>query len=260
MKHILGKWLALVVQLLATWLTLALPTSNAMASELKIAFAGDRPPFCFRKNNVDQGIEIDLLTRIMGDAGHQIKIVIIPKIRLIKAVKDKEVDAAATVKNNNDTSLLFSDDYLDFQNLVISKSRSAIKLTHLEELKKYSFVIWQDGWRNLNDEFEEHYRPDRAGNFPKNYYQAYTQLSQNKMFWANRVQLIIIDKTIFEHYRKQLAKEFDTSIAITYHDLFKLKTSYNVVFSDPTLHKQFNAGLRKLRANGDYQRIIDRYK
>jgi polar amino acid transport system substrate-binding protein len=255
MKRTLGTWLVVLVQFLATWLT-----PNAMASELKIAFAGDRPPFCFRKDNVDQGIEIDLLTRIMGDAGHNIKIVIIPKIRLIKAVKDKEVDAAATVQNSNDNPLYFSDVYLEFQNLVISKTNSDIELTHIDELKQYSFVIWQDGWRNLGSEFEDQYRPDSAGNFPKNYYQAYNQLSQNKMFWANRVQLIIVDRTIFEHHKKLLANEFNTNIPITYHDLFKLKTPYSVVFNDPTLRKQFNAGLRKLRANGDYQKIIDRYK
>lgn len=255
MKQTLGAWLLMLASLLATWLV-----PHASASELKIAFAGDRAPFCFRKDNVEQGIEIDLLTRIMGEAGHQIKVVTIPKIRLIKAVKENEVDAAASVQNNNENPLFFSETYLEFQNLVISKTSSAIELTHLEDLKNYSFVIWQDGWRNLGPEFEAQYRPDAAGNFPKNYYQAYSQLNQNKMFWANRVQLIIVDKTIFEHYKQQLSKEFDTKVAITYHDIFKIKTPYSVVFSDPALRKQFNAGLRKLRASGEYQKIIDRYK
>ena len=98
------------------------------------------------------------------------------------------------------------------------------------------------------------------GIFPKNYNQAFNQLSQNKMFWADRVQLIIIDKTIFEHHKNILSKEFDTSAPITYHDLIKSKTSYAVAFNHAVLRDQFNEGLKKIRANGSYQKIIDAYK
>ncbi|WP_395006791.1 substrate-binding periplasmic protein, partial [Undibacterium sp.] len=181
---------------LLSYCLLLLPLTSS-AAEIKIAFATDRPPYCFRKDNIDQGIEIDLLRRIMSLHGHTIKIITIPKIRLIKAVKDKEVDASATVQDNEDRSLHFSDPYLEFQNVVISKSSQAIELSAMQDLAKYSFIIWQDGWRNLGAEFAASYRPDANGKFPKNYNQAFNQLSQNKMFWANRVQLIIIDKTIF---------------------------------------------------------------
>jgi polar amino acid transport system substrate-binding protein len=254
------NWTLNLLVLVSTWLLLPLGITKANSTELKVAFVGNRPPYCFNKDDIDQGIEIDLLKRILGDAGYKIKITLLPKIRLTKAVRDKEVDAAATVQNGIDNSLFFSDVYLEFQNLVISKTSSAFELTHIDDLKQHSFVIWQDGWRNLGQEFENQYRPDSAGNFKKNYYQAHNQLSQNKMFWANRVQLIIVDKTIFEHHKKILANEFNTAIGITYHDLFKIKTPYSVVFNDPVLLNKFNSGLRKLRASGDYQKIIDRYK
>lgn len=232
----------------------------ASALELSIAFASDRPPYCFRKDNLDQGIEIDLLRLIMAQAGHTIKIVTIPKIRLIKAVREKEVDAAATVQDNKDSKLYFSDPYLEFQNVAISKSIHKIQLNGFQDLKQVSFIIWQDGWRNLGPEFEATYHPDANGIFPKNYNQAFNQFSQNKMFWADRVQVIIIDKTIFEHYKRQLASEFDTSVALAYHDLIKTKTAYGVVFNDANLRLQFNDGLKKIRANANYQKIIDSYK
>ena len=238
---------------------LLLPLTTT-AAELKIAFATDRPPYCFRKDNLDQGIEVDLLRHIMSLQGHTIKIITIPKVRLIKAVKDKEVDATATVQDNQDRALYFSDPYLEFQNVVISKSHRAIELKSMQDLAKFSFIIWQDGWRNLGAEFEARYRPDANGSFPKNYNQAFNQLSQNKMFWADRVQVIIIDKTIFEHHQRLLAKEFDTSTPLTFHDLIKTKTAYNVVFHHPELRQQFNEGLKKIRANGSYQKIIDAYR
>jgi polar amino acid transport system substrate-binding protein len=244
---------------LLSYCLLSLPLMTS-AAELKVAFAGDRPPYCFRKDNIDQGIEIDLLRSIMAQYGHTIKVITIPKVRLIKAVKDKEVDAASTVQDNQDRSLFFSDPYLEFQNTIISKSRLAIQLNSMQDLAKYSFIIWQDGWKNLGAEFEAKYRPDANGRFPKNYHQAFNQLSQNKMFWADRVQLIIIDKTIFEHHKRLLANEFDTSTPLTYHDLIKTKTSYSVVFQNADLRQQFNEGLKKTRANTSYQKIIDNYK
>jgi polar amino acid transport system substrate-binding protein len=244
---------------LLNYCLLFLPLTSS-AAEIKIAFATDRPPYCFRKDNVDQGIEIDLLRRIMSLQGHTIKIVTIPKIRLIKAVKEREVDASATVQDNQDRSLYFSDPYLEFQNVVISKSSRAIELNAMQDLAKYSFIIWQDGWRNLGAEFEANYRPNANGKFPKNYNQAFNQLSQNKMFWADRVQLIIIDKTIFEHHQRLLATEFNTSTPLTFHDLIKTKTAYSVVFHDANLRQQFNEGLKKIRSNGSYQKIIDTYR
>ena len=50
---------------LLSYCLLLLPLTSS-AAEIKIAFATDRPPYCFRKDNIDQGIEIDLLRRIMS--------------------------------------------------------------------------------------------------------------------------------------------------------------------------------------------------
>ena len=51
----------------------------------------------------------------------------------------------------------------------MSKSSQAIQLNNLNDLKQFSFIIWQDGWKNLGREFEMTYRPDTNGVFPKNY-------------------------------------------------------------------------------------------
>ena len=79
------------------------------------------------------------------------------------------------------------------------------------------------------------------------------------MFWLGRVPIIIIDKTIFEHHKKILHKYYDTTVPLRYHDIFGGKTSYAVAFSQANLRDQFNAGLKKIRLNGDYQRIINAY-
>ena len=133
------------------------------------------------------------------------------------------------------------------------------QVKEIAELKQFSFVIWQTGWKSLGPQFEAEYRPDANGVFPKNYFQAPNQLSQNKMFWLGRVPIIIVDKTIFEHHKKILRNDYDTAVPLRYHDIFGGKTSYSVAFSQANLRDQFNAGLKKIRLNGEYQRIINAY-
>ena len=236
-----------------------LPWGALRAAELVVAIATDRPPYAYKADKLITGIEIDLVTAIMGAAGHQLKVVELPKIRMLKELQEKTIDIATTVTPNKDEGIFFSEPYLEFQNMAISKASNGIQLKEIAELKQFSFVIWQTGWKSLGPQFEADYRPDAKGIFPKNYFQAPHQLSQNKMFWANRVQIIIIDKTIFEHHKKILSAEYDTAIPLLYHDIFGGKTSYAVAFNQANLRDQFNAGLKKIRLNGDYQRIINAY-
>ncbi len=231
--------------------------SSANAEDLKAACAANRPPYCFVANGQFKGIEVRLLTEIMSQAGHTLQFQDIPKNRLTAALKRKEVDVIATVQSNGDNDLFFSAPYLDFQNLVISKERHKIALNKLLDLKMHSFIIWQGGWKNLGVEFEEAFKPDPQGRFRPNYFEAFNQQNQNKMFWADRVQLIVIDRRIFEYHRLSLSTEFNTAEPITYHDIIKSKTSYAVAFHRQDCQKQFDEGLRKLRASGEYLTIVE---
>lgn len=230
------------------------------AAELKVAFVTDRAPYCFKINGVDSGIEVDLITAALKPFGYTITPVIVPKVRLPLALKANEVDIAATIQGADGDGLYFSDTYLQFHNHAVSKKKRGITINTLSDLDKYSFIIWQGAWKNLGAEFEATYKPDTTGKFRANYNEAHNQLSQSKMFWADRAELVIMDKKIFEHYRKVLASEYNTDEEIVFHDFSKNQTSYPVAFRNPGLRNQFNEGLKKIRANGIYQNIVDSYK
>ena len=80
------------------------------------------------------------------------------------------------------------------------------------------------------------------------------------MFWLERADLIIVDKRIFEHFRKQLSKEFNTDEEVVFHDVLKSQTNYQTAFQNRDLRDQFNEGLKRIRADGSYQSILDAYK
>ncbi len=230
------------------------------ATELKAAFVTDRAPYCFKINEIDSGIEIDLIRAALKPYGYTIKPIIVPKVRLALTLKTNEADIAATIQGVDGDGLFFSDPYIQFHNHAVSKKKRDIKINTLSDVDKYSFIIWQGGWKNLGAEFEATYKPDANGKFRANYTEAHSQLNQARMFWADRAELVIMDKKIFEHFRKLLHNEYDTDEDIVFHDFSKTQTNYSAAFRNQELRNQFNEGLKKIRANGSYQSIIDSYK
>ncbi|MFZ6747936.1 substrate-binding periplasmic protein [Undibacterium sp. Ren11W] len=239
---------------------LLLSSHWSAASEIKVAFVTNREPYCFKINDVDSGIEVDLIRAALAPFGHSIKPLIVPKARLALILKAGEVDISATLQGKDGDGLYFSDPYIQFQNYAISKKKAGIELSTLSDVDKYSFIIWQGGWKNLGPAFEASYKPDSNGRFRANYNESHSQLNQSKMFWFDRAQLIIVDKKIFEHFRKQLRNDYKTDEEVVFHDVMKVETSYPAAFRNKELRDQFNAGLKKIRADGSYQAIIDAYR
>jgi polar amino acid transport system substrate-binding protein len=250
---IMAKWVLAAI--------LGLLFECAGAAEITAAFGIDKPPFSFRDDNgVDTGIEVDIVRAALKEAGHTLRVRIVPNARLPLLVKAGDADLAATVMGEDGGGLYFSDPYIVFENYAISKRARNVVVNSIADLGKYSFVIWQNGWRDLGPEFETAYRPDAQSRMRPNYNETNSQALQNKMFWADRVDLIIVDRTIFGWYRRELTSWIKTDDSLVFHDIFKTVTRFPVAFHDKKLRDQFNAGLKKIRADGTYQKIYDKYK
>ena len=238
-------------------LSLCLP---ARAGELTVAFNLDKPPYAFRDaGGTPVGIEVDLIRAALGRAGYTVQVRAVNKNRLLLTVANRENDVAATVQGTDDGQLFFSDDLVEFSNVVISRKSSELKIERLEDLDKVRFVIWNRGWADLGPTFEARYKPDAKGRFRPNYFQS-TQDMQTKVFWLGRVEAIVIDRTIFAWYKRELSGTLDVQDELVYHNIFKSGTWYNAAFADRTVRDRFNVALRSMKADGSYQRILDKYK
>jgi polar amino acid transport system substrate-binding protein len=90
----------------------------------------------------------------------------------------------------------------------------------------------------------------------ENYKEKSNQLSQVKLLYLGRVDLILSDINIFKYYKKIL--NIDTSKNVRYHCIFP-KTEYKVLFRDDKLRDLFNIRLKDLQKSGVYNQILDRY-
>lgn len=240
---------------------LSLCSPALAASELTVVFNLDKPPYAFRDaGGAAVGIEVDMMRAALGRAGYTVQARGVSKNRLLPAVASREADVAATVQGTDDGQLFFSDDLVEFANVVISRKSSDLKIEKLEDLDRVRFVIWNRGWADLGSTFEHKYKPDSRGKFRPNYYQSPTQDMQARVFWLGRVEAIVIDRTIFAWYKRELSGTLDVQDELVYHNIFKSGTWFNAAFADRSVRDRFNAALRAMKADGSYQRILDKYK
>lgn len=231
------------------------------ADELRVSFNTDKPPFAFTDpaGNI-VGIEVDVMKEAIQRLGHNMKAIRVSKARLLAAVSNGEAEIAASVQGVDTDNLFFSDDFIHYQNYAISRKASKLNIEKVADLDHYHFVIWQRGWDDLGDEFKKKYRPDQYGQFRQNYSQASTQEAQTRIFFAKRVEVIVIDSTIFQWYRGQLEKsDLPVHDELIFHDIFKTKTGFAAAFTSKLLRDQFNIVLKNMRSDGSYQKILHRY-
>jgi polar amino acid transport system substrate-binding protein len=231
------------------------------AADLKAVCQVDRPPYSYiDAHGAYAGIEIDIVSAVLQRLGDTITYRVVPNVRLLYVLKQGDADLAVTTRGRDGDGLFFSDDFVEYENVAITRKAKQIVLNTLTDLDRYDFVIWQNGWRDLGPQFEAKYRPSARSEFPANYRQLSSQEAQNKMFWTGRVDVLVVDRAIFAWYRKQLAGMFDTSDEVVYHTIIPGHTTFQVGFRDRDLRDRFNATLKALRADGTYQKILDKYK
>lgn len=235
-------------------------SASARPGDLVAVSQGHRPPFSFHDAQGNAvGIEIEVVTEALRRAGRGVAFHETPNVRLLPFRDGDGVDLAVSVRGSDGGGAYFSDEFITFENVAISRRDRRIVLRSIADLDRYTFAIWQNGWRDLGPEFEARYRPDAGGRFPPNYNQPTNQLAQNKMFWFGRVDLIIVDRKVFEWYRKQLSDEFNTQVALDYHPIFEASTGFKVAFRDRDLRNAFNRALQAMRKDRSYARIVARY-
>lgn len=97
------------------------------------------------------------------------------------------------------------------------------------------------------------------------YREAANQNNQISQLFAQRSDVIVLERRIFMHHLKLLRYFPGTLVKgilydqpVIFHDIFE-PIHYKMAFSTIELRNRFNRGLRKLKESGRYQQIIDSY-
>jgi polar amino acid transport system substrate-binding protein len=221
------------------------------ATEVRIGIGLSKPPYIMATGQ--SGLEYDIVDKALEAGGYTMVAQAFPPARALALLRAGHLDGMVTVTEGVGGPGYFSDNYIAYQNVAITLTKRAIELGQVQDLARYSVAAFQNASMILNPEFAAVVaaHPD---------YKEYPQqVTQNKLLYSGRVDVVIGDRLIFRHLTRDVAEGIDAGQAITIHPLFP-PTPRKAVFRDAAVRDAFNAGLRTIHKNGTYAAILDKYR
>jgi len=253
MKNPKWRFILMVVLLLPFS---SMDDSLATAKELEIAFSYDIPPFVM--NNGTEGLEVDIVRKALSYQGHDFCVQQCSYQQLAIAVAQLGLDAAAAVRKTDDGTY-YSHNFIAFKNAAITKKSAGIVLNRISDLKGKDIITWQNAHRDLGEEFAALFSPDINAPYMTKYRELPVQKDQVRRFWEGDKEVLIIDKSIFIWFTKQLSQQIQISDQPVYHEIFPIPTQFQVNFKSRKIRDHFNEGLKHIRKTGVYEQIFDKY-
>ena len=227
------------------------------AEKLTVGFAETRAPWVMPESN--NGILIELISEAMEPLGYEIKEVYYPYARRIKSYQTSKLDVISDINqtniNNSNLRGHFSDIIYTYENFAYSLKKKNYNFSKISELNNHSVLSWQGAKGKLGGNYKL-----MASNNPL-YSETPDQKLQLKMLFSERVDIIQIDKIIFEYYRSQVADEgeVDTSPEIVSFSLFG-KNPNGFLFRSIKARDDFVKQIAIMKADGRYNKIFNKYK
>ncbi len=214
--------------------------------QLRVAISPDIPPYVTR--NATGGLEVELLRRSLD--GYSLQFVQMPYKQLQSAVAENRADVSVGVRSADD-GVFYSDDYLTFINVAVTKKSAKINLGSIADLKNHRVLTWQNAYLELGPQFKKLFSPQSPQR--KNYQEIANQQKQVETFWAAKDDVIVIDRNIFRHFSQESGHSMSD---VTLHFLFPPTTEFKVAFKSQAVRDKFNQSLQQLCRSGEYAKLL----
>jgi len=230
-------------------------TAGASACEVRAVVGLHKPPYIFEPSA--SGLEHELFGSAMAAARCTVRWTHAPPARALVMLRRQETDVMLTSRDNGTTSAHFSEPYIVYNNVAISLAAKNLPISRIEDLPAHRVLAFQNARLVLGERFRAAMADATA------YQEIAQQITQVRMLFSGRADVVVGDRRILEHLRGEVMAESNALIKaeapITIHELFE-PTEYRAAFTDPAMRDRFNQGLAQIRANGTYARITARYR
>ncbi len=219
----------------------------------------NRAPFMFGKTS-KKGIELALSTKALELAGYEVGSVqqVSSKKATLILEKNEDIDVAVTVEKIKDSGLFYSDPFIAYDNVVVTRKKDKLKIESEDDLVNLSLSTWVNANKVLTPRFHELFKEGAPTRTDK-YREIIDQSEQLRLFFLEQVEATIIDKTIFEWQKNNFQDQMNMDQAYDIHPIFPEKTYYYVAFKDEKIRDKFNMALKKLKENKSYEKIYKHY-
>ncbi|MFD2265281.1 substrate-binding periplasmic protein [Lacibacterium aquatile] len=237
---------------LYAFVTGAFVFGHADAREIRIGLR-EVPPYVVQAGDSYVGLDYEVISAALAARSHTLRVTLMPFARLTATFQQNlALDAAAPVIADFKVGGEISDPYAVYTNVALTLAKNDIRLESIADLARYRVMAFQNATSALGLTFSK----TMAGNL--NYREEATQLVAVRALFFERTDVVIGERRILRYLMGDPSSGIDPDIKTVEHPLFA-PVSYSVVFRDPMLAADFNAGLAAIRADGTYDAILRKY-
>lgn len=229
-------------------LSFAIVSSHADDHHVIMA-TSDGPPYMIQAT--ESGLDIDIPRAALNAVGIPLKLTFYPLARALHELKAKRIQLTAPFFTSPPEGIYVSKPHIEYRPSVISLDTIS-KLDNLRALKDYSIATFQGATGYFGKDF------NYASQNSPDYIEYHDMGKLVDLLMQQRYQVIVLDYWIFQHF---LAKSHyaQQKERVVFHDLIP-RVPAAVAFNDPELRDQFNQGLKLIKKNGTYLKILEQYQ
>lgn len=227
-----------------------------VAKTVTIAFTQSLPPYLSKDNK--SGIERDIIVAALEASGVKIgKIYNVNYKRAAILMRKKEVDGIVANQGNQSYSsngfpVYESASTISYVDCAVTKRSRKMALKSLTDYS--GRIIW--AFKSAKEVFGSEFKKMAETN--KGYTEAADQENQSEMLIMERIDIAISDRNIFTHKVLHGPKGFGIDKFDFHH--FTESTPRNLKFRSDSVRQLFNRGVKAIRKNGKYHKILKKYQ
>jgi len=243
--------LVLLTGLLAGLLAAAGPV-RAGDDAVTIGFRIAPPYVISRPDGVLLGLEYELVMAAAEAGGLAVTAETAPFGRLPEDFRRHRLDAFVPASAAMALPGCLSDTVLVYQNVAFTLQQERLPISEIHDLAYYDVLAFQNAHNILGPQMAQ------VQKLNTRYHEVANQVLQVRALFSRRTDVVIADRRIFRFLMHSADAGIDTSAPVTEHALFP-PTNYSVAFRDMAVCSAFNAGLQRLRRDGRYDAIQQKW-
>jgi polar amino acid transport system substrate-binding protein len=224
----------------------------AQAQRLRVGLR-EVPPYVYRDSSGTLiGLEYDIVTQALIREGFEPEVQTFPFSRMVVTYQRGDVDVVAPALSALRLDAEFSDPYLAYHNVAMSLASRELDVRSIRDIAGLRVMAFQNARALLDPAFGA-----MVDALPS-YEEQPDQRLQVNMLLTGRTDLVIAERRILRYFIANPLPELRNAPALAEHPIFP-PILYRVAFREPSLVAHFNRGLAALKADGTYDRLIQRY-
>lgn len=225
--------------------------NQVRAADLKIIFTKYTPPYVFEDGT---GIVVDIVRTALEASGHKVQPVYVPIERGFKMFAERQVDGTTILQESSGLKAEYSAEFMQYHNRAFALKSRNLVIHKTSDLADKSVVAFQNADKYLGGEF------GRMAAANKRYKEMAQQEAQTTMLLLGRIDVAVMDESIFRYYRQKLIAEgkATSSQEPTVYDIFP-PTPFRAAFIDGKVRDDFDRAIANMRKDGRYEAIYVKY-